>query len=487
LREKKILLVEPDFPFPNKSKNKANGVHKNFVPIGLLKLGAVYGEKGCNVKLVRGKKGRIEIGFTPDEILVTSLFTYWSSHVWDCIKHYRELFPSATIQMGGIYATLHADKPKLKELAKQFKVKVIGGVNHEAEKHLPDYSLLPNIDYHATHIMRGCIRRCNFCGTWRIEPKLTAKSKDEIIKELKKVGKNRVIFYDNNILANPQIKEILKEFAELKIKGKSVSFESQSGFDGRLLEKDPELAMLIKKARFANVRIAWDNSLDDQQAIKKQIDNLVEAGYAAKDLSVFMIYNFDVPYEDMIQKIEHCEKMGVQITDCRYRPLKVDYDNYKPHMKKGQPEGSFYIHKEAGWTDKKIRDFRRKVRQHNIEIRYAKDKGLKYDHKMERWSSIHNTFKFFNLGTPPLIKDIEESLTLQARIKKLNRLKELHKKSNIAAPDFSGLTMVELDKKIDNLYETPDHLSNPKPELSRSVLSRASELVRSSFASLSSH
>ena len=51
---KRILLVEPDFPYPAKSKNQANRIHKNFVPIGLLKLGAYYKSLGYKVKLVRG-------------------------------------------------------------------------------------------------------------------------------------------------------------------------------------------------------------------------------------------------------------------------------------------------------------------------------------------------------------------------------------------------------------------------------------------------
>jgi len=229
--------------------------------------------------------------------------------------------------------------------------------------------------------MRGCIRKCDFCGVWKLEPKLSFKTLEQLKKELDGVGKNNVIFFDNNFFANPKIKDILKNLAEIRINGKPVTFESQSGFDGRLLEKDPELAILLKKARFNNVRIAWDNSVKDKKSIKKQIDLLKSAEYPLKDISIFMIYNFDVPYEEMIKKLNLCKKWGVQIIDCRYRPLDLDYDNYSPHMRKGQPEGSFYIHKKAGWTDKKIRDFRRKVRQQNMEIRYAN--GGKYDKNME--------------------------------------------------------------------------------------------------------
>jgi hypothetical protein len=385
-----ILLVEPDFPYPNKSKNRANSTHKNFVPIGLLKLGAMYKSKGAKVKLVRGNKNKSEIGVSPDKILVTSIFTYWSSYVWDSIDYYRGLFPKAKIELGGIYATLHADKEKFRDLVRKYKVHVSTGVNEEAETYLPDYSLLPKTEYHATHMMRGCIRRCKFCGTWKIEPNMTFKSKEQVGKELKLIGKNKVVFYDNNLLANPNIKDILNSFVTLRINGKPVIFESQSGFDGRLLEKDPELASMIKKARFQNVRIAWDNSLEDKTSIKRQVDLLVDAGYTAKDLSIFMIYNFENSFDTMVKKLEFCKKLGVQITDCRYRPLDLDYDNYNPHLRNGQADGSFYVHKEAGWTDRKVREFRNQVRKHNIWVRYARDKGKQYNHEMERWSSIHH-------------------------------------------------------------------------------------------------
>jgi hypothetical protein len=448
-KKRNILLVEPGFPFPNKSKNKANSVHKNFVPIGLLKFGAMHKSKGNRVKLVRGEKTKKEVGFVPDEILVTSIFTYWSNYVWTSIEHYRQLFPKSKIRLGGIYATLHHDTSKFKNLARKFNVEVSTGVNYEAEKYIPDYSLIPNIDYHATHMMRGCIRHCPFCGTWKIEPQRTNKSKEEIIEELQKVGKNKVIFYDNNLLSNPYIKDILNEFSKLKINGKSVIFESQSGFDGRLLEKDPELACLIRKARFQNARIAWDNSLKDKDSLKKQINILTKAGYNSKDISIFMIYNFDTPYEDMMMKIKYCKRWGVQITDCRYRPLDIDYDGYNPHLREGQPKGSFYIHKKSDWDDYKIRSFRSSVRKHNIWVRYARDKGLEYDPKMERWSSLNNTYKFFKIGKAPLMKEIEKSPTLQDYIRTLNKLKNDYKLTNVQPPDLSSYSKKELRCFID--------------------------------------
>ena len=45
---KKVLLLEPNFPIPNKSRN-----HSNFLPIGLLKIAGYLRTKSIEVKLLR--------------------------------------------------------------------------------------------------------------------------------------------------------------------------------------------------------------------------------------------------------------------------------------------------------------------------------------------------------------------------------------------------------------------------------------------------
>lgn len=447
----KVLLVEPDFPYPAKSKHRANKIHKNFVPIGLLKLGSYYKTLGEEVKLVRGEKSKKELnGFIPNKILITSLFTYWSKYVWDSVAHYRKLFPNAEIIIGGIYVTLQCDRKDFREKAKKFNVKWHRGLHKDAEKFTPDYSLVPEVDYHAMHAMRGCTRRCRFCGVWKLEPELTYKTAKEVIQEIKKVGKNKVIFFDNNFLANKHIKTILKKLAELRINNKVVHFECQSGLDGRILEKSPDLAPLLKKARFENIRIAWDWSLKDAPSIKKQIDTLVDAGYNPKDITVFMIYNFDIPYEEMIKKASFCKRWGVQISDCRYRPLDSTYDNYNPWSRKGQTSKDYYIHSKAGWTDEKIRAFRKRVREQNIGIRYSRDR--EYNRKLEkRYHPIKALYKSYGIvRKTPKLEIYETDKNLQNLVKLMKEVKKLCKKNNINLPDLSG---IDDDKISDYLFE----------------------------------
>ena len=234
---KKVLLVEPNFPIPNKSRN-----HSNFLPIGLLKIAAYLKREKIEVELIRFKEKKEDYGqstldfkkddeFTPDLIFVTSIFTYWSEHVKNAVFYYKNKFKGVPIIVGGVYASL------MPEHCKKYTkcTDVIQGPIPEVETLIPDYDLV-NVDYQIIHTSRGCIRKCGFCGTYIIEPDWTCKKsiKNEIVKK-------KLIFYDNNLLANQYIEDILEELIELKKEKKISYLESQSGFDGRILRKNQKL------------------------------------------------------------------------------------------------------------------------------------------------------------------------------------------------------------------------------------------------------
>jgi hypothetical protein len=357
---KNILLVEPNFPIPAKSKN-----HKNFLPIGLLKLASYYRKQGNDIKLVRGNINYHDLDFIADEIKITSLFTYWAPFVRESVIHYKNIFPDAKITVGGIYASLMPNHCK----EYTFCDEVYIGIHKQAENCEPAYDLVKNcntntVDYQIIHTSRGCPRKCEFCGTWKIEP--IFKSKDSIKKEIKS---KKIVFYDNNLLKNEYIENILNELIEMK-KDRKISWcESQSGFDGRILIKKPQLANLLKKAGFRYPRIAWDWGLNDSKKIKKQLDILVKGGYRYSDIFVFMIYNWDISFEEMEEKRIKCWEWNVQISDCRYRPLDQIFDRYNSHKKKPQTTQDYYIHEEKNWSDYLIKQFRRNVRRQNICVR----------------------------------------------------------------------------------------------------------------------
>ena len=141
-------------------------------------------------------------------------------------------------------------------------------------------------------------------------------------------------------------------------------------------------------------------------------------GYSKKDIFVFMIYNFDIKFEEMEKKREKCKEWGVQIVDCRYRPLTQLYDNYNPQSyRMGQTSEDYYIHERYGWTDKKIRQFRKNVRRHNISIRYAK--GKEFDIKMAEWGDVKRLYRKAGIKKVPKLDEIKRNKKTQKEIEDL--------------------------------------------------------------------
>ena len=352
--KKKLLMIDPRFPTASKSVN-----HQSILPHGLLKIGAYYESMGWEVKLQRLVESSDPIeDFTPSKIIITSIFTYWAKYVKEAVEWARKHY-DAPVEVGGVFASL---QPKLcKEYTGCDSVYV--GVMEEAEEFLPKYDLLSfTVDYQIIHTSRGCMRRCKPCGVYLCEPK---HSFIDSIKD--KVEKRKIVFYDNNLLANPHIENILRELILLKRKRTILHCEAQSGFDGRILRKKPHLAKMLWEAGFRYPKIAWDGSVKSYKKRKEEIDILVDAGYRRVDISVFVLINFEQPYSELELKRLWCWEWGVQVNQCRYRPLDALHDNYNGN-KKRQTSDDYFIH--PNWEDCEIRQYNRNVRRHNISLRY---------------------------------------------------------------------------------------------------------------------
>lgn len=351
---KKLLMIDPKFPRANRSVN-----HKDIIPIGLLKIGAYYQDNGWEVKLLRLIESDEPLDYDPDKIIVTSLFTYWSEYVIKAVEFAREHYPDTLIEVGGIWASL---MPKeCKELTGADIV--YEGVHIGAEQYEADYSLLSEeIDFQILHTQRGCHRRCSTCGVYCIEPHL------EFVDSIKdKVHKEKLVFYDNNMLLNPHIEKILKELIILKKKRIIKTCECQSGFDGRILRQKPYLAKMLKKAGFIFPKIAWDGHYRSWKTREKEINILKDAGYYSRNIGVFFLENYEIPYEELERKRLKCYEWKVQVIQCRYRPLDQLYDHFNGR-RKHQTNEDYYIH--PNWTHKELKRFNRNIKCHNICVRF---------------------------------------------------------------------------------------------------------------------
>jgi len=195
-------------------------------------------------------------------------------------------------------------------------------------------------------ITQGCPHGCPFC----YEPK------EMVVFPIPKIVRNEVKIMDMNLLSHPEAIRIIKELGIQRVNGKVISYQLICGIDYRFLTS--EIAEELKKARFSNLRIAWDWYYQDQFKIKKAIEKLKKVGYQSKDIQIFMICNWEIPFSECIKKLNLCKYWRVQVADCYFD---------------GQVSPKI---EPIGWRVEEIKTFRQEVRKHNQLVNFLVDPEL---------------------------------------------------------------------------------------------------------------
>lgn len=196
-------------------------------------------------------------------------------------------------------------------------------------------------------LTEGCPNQCPFC----------AEPLEQKVFDIPEIVRNSVKILDMNLIAKEEGRWMIFKLGQKKVDNKVVYYELTCGIDYRFLNDN--IAQNLKDAHFINPRIAWDWGLDQQYKIKDAIDMLVEAGYRRKDIMVFMICNWRIPYEENLRKLDLLKVWNVKVGDCWF-------DNQlSPNIKP--------IH----WTEEQIKDFRRRCRKHNQLVLFGIDPELK--------------------------------------------------------------------------------------------------------------
>ena len=246
------------------------GYYSKYPPLGLLKISALKKKEGHKVFLcyLSSQHSRLhtkwegvcdnlfDVPFHPDEVWVTSLFTFAWREVHEAIYFIKNRFPKAPIIVGGIYASL------MPERLRKLGVKVITGLIPEAEEMTPDYSLFPNWDASIVFSARGCIRKCEFCAVKIVEP--VFKTRDSIKYQVLDNHK-RIIVWDNNFLGSKHYKDIIDQLVEFD---KPVDFNQ--GLDVRLMTKE-KIEQLKRLNIDGKLRIAYDD-IKYQEEFNKNIE-----------------------------------------------------------------------------------------------------------------------------------------------------------------------------------------------------------------------
>ena len=300
-----ILLVEPDY-------------YTRYPPLGLMKLASYHRSRGNHVKLVRGTNN--DVGFNPDIIEITSLFTYAWNPVHKAIKFYHKLYPNSRIGVGGIYASLMPDHIK----SSYPFVNVHVGLHDAAERYVPAYDILKDVEkwenWNSSILFtsRGCIRKCPFCAVPQIEGEFRSTLQD-IDNHIHPDHKS-VIFWDNNFFASPDWKHIVENLQHLGLK---VDFNQ--GLDARLI--DEEKAGMLADLKMPSIRMAYD-FIGEKKAISNAVNLLAESGIRKRKILFYNLYNFydpdrswgDSP-DTFLTRVKDVLDLGCVSYPMRFEPL----------------------------------------------------------------------------------------------------------------------------------------------------------------------
>jgi hypothetical protein len=227
------------------------------------------------------------------------------------------------------------------------------------EKNQVNYSYGPynkkDKDQQWIRLTEGCPHNCPYC----YEPQ-------EIkVFDVPEIERKVVKIMDMNLLV-PSKKplEILKKLP-VRYDGGFIDYEFICGIDYRFLTK--EIAQDLKNHHVSRIRIAWDWWYRDQLKVKDALNIIYSVGYKPENIIIFMICNWEIPYEECLRKMDLCKVWNVKIGDCYY-------DNQIEINEKFIP---------IGWTTKQALDFRSKVRKHNQLVNFKMDPQLKKKRAVE--------------------------------------------------------------------------------------------------------
>ncbi len=350
-----ILLIEPGYP------NK-------YPPLGLMKIAQYHGLNGKNdhVRFIKGEDKSV-LATHWDRVYVTTLFSFEYNRISKSIDFAINVVNGDTdrIFVGGIAASLMNERflaePRWRGIrfikgllnkapAMSLNLDVFSEelyaedtVGLPIEDHIPDYSILEQIDYqypvrdaYFTYASRGCVRKCGFCGVPKLEgAQRDTESLTDIIDGIRnQYGiKKDLILMDNNVVASGRFKEIVAEIrdlgfsrdAKLNRNGRDVirRVDFNQGVDARILCKDPMFLRELSTICIKPLRIAFDHA-----GLRKPYEQAIRYAhqFGLNELSNYMLYNFHDSPQDLFQRmrlnVSLNEELGIRIFSfpMRYQP-----------------------------------------------------------------------------------------------------------------------------------------------------------------------
>jgi radical SAM superfamily enzyme YgiQ (UPF0313 family) len=297
-----------------------------------------------------------DLPWTPDEVWITSIMTYWWESTRDTVALARRLFPHARILVGGIYPTLAPAHARDNLTGADF---IFAGELRAASELPTDLSLYERSPTYAIlATTRGCPWDCHYCAARSLNAgssKMRARSPEDVVAEIRhKIGAfgiRRFGFYEDNALAlRGHLQRVLEAIMAADLG--PVQLYAPEGFETRLLTED--LLRTMKQAGFEKVHLpfealrwetnlGWNRRHASTASFEQALDAAIKAGFKprSEDINAFVLFGLpDDKLEDIMDGVLYIHDAVGSIIPMLFTPVPGTHI-YREHES--------YLHGEMGW------------------------------------------------------------------------------------------------------------------------------------------
>jgi radical SAM superfamily enzyme YgiQ (UPF0313 family) len=278
----------------------------------------------------------------PDEVYLSSVFTWSWETTHRSIALFKKRFPDARVNLGGVYPSLCPEKAR-DSGADDISSELVPALNSA----WLDAELLnqaPFLDGVVLKTSSGCPNQCSYCAVHVLEGnKFVYRDAEDVFAELDyledKLYTNQLFFWESNLLLQPD-KHILRILEGVESRRRPYILYAPEGFQPDLI--DEELAHHMKAAGFHGVRLTLETTSPKRlkevrrpagiSDIERAAGNLLRAGFQREQLHVVLLIGQpSQTLETVIRDIIQVYRVGLQTTFLLYTPVPGtrDYRAYR--------------------------------------------------------------------------------------------------------------------------------------------------------------
>jgi prepilin-type N-terminal cleavage/methylation domain-containing protein len=273
-----------------------------------------------------------------DGVLIQTSLTYWYPGVREVIEDVRRFHPSATVVLGGFYATccsaharsLGADiviqGDELEPMFRHFHLR------RPVEPDLPAWELYPSLKTGVIKLTQGCPFGCSYCYLPQSGVKFAVRGVEDCLEELAylvRCGAENVAFYDDALLYQPE-KVLFPFFEGVLRRGLKVNFHTPNALHARFLSA--KAAQIMVQAGVKTFFLGFESRSEDfhgkagakvvSDELATAVRNLREAGADLNEVTAYeMLGHPRFEAQQLEGSMRFASDLGIRVMLSDFSPI----------------------------------------------------------------------------------------------------------------------------------------------------------------------